>query len=132
MPKMVLSRPLVNIFPRLFGTPMNLEFILPKLCCNCGLPEPPQSIQVHLDANRFGMRVAPFQAFAMYIPLCGRCAGAWIEQPVTVNYVKRKFISGKAARISLNFSNHEFAQAFENLNRQLIVAGWLHVTASSK
>jgi hypothetical protein len=116
-----------SIFPRLFGTPTKLDFVLPELCSNCGLQEPTHLKEVNLFANRFGIRVVAHPGFAMDLPFCGRCESVWVRQPVTVSNVRRRFLSGTVARISLRCRNHEFAQALKNLNKPLVNAGWLQV-----
>ena len=116
-----------NIFPRLFGAPTKLDFVLPELCSNCGLREPTSLKEVNLFANRFGMRVVAHPGFAMDLPLCGGCESEWVRQPVTISNVKRRFLSGSVTRISLYCRNREFAQALKNLNQPLVTAGWLRV-----
>ena len=116
-----------SFFPRLFGTPTKLDFVLPELCSNCGLHEPTHLKEVSLLANHFGMRVVPHPGFAMDLPFCERFESIRVRRPVTVSAVRRRFLSGAVTRISLRCRSHEFAQALKSLNKPLVTAGWLQV-----
>ena len=114
-------------FPRILGTPTKLDFVLPKLCCNCGLRDSTHLKEVSLYANRFGIRVAPYPAFTMDLPLCEECNDSKVPRPVTLNGVKRRFLSGRVTQVSVYCRSHAFAESLKSLNQPLVAAGWLQV-----
>jgi hypothetical protein len=114
-------------FPRLFGRPTRLDLALPKLCCNCGVERPEGIDEVSLYINHLGMRVVTYPGFTMDVPLCSECERLRVTQPVTLSGARRRFLSGSIRQVSLRFRNRNFADAFRNLNRPLVTAGWLVV-----
>jgi hypothetical protein len=113
-------------FPKIFGAPTKLDFVLPELCSHCGAPEVAALTEVHLYASRYGLRLTEYPGFIMEVPLCHRCLQKKVSPAVTLVAVKRNFF-GKVKRMFLRCQNHEFAQAFKVLNNGLIASGWIKV-----
>jgi hypothetical protein len=113
-------------FPKLFGAPTKLDYIMPELCSNCGASEIAAITEVHLYMSRSRLRLAEYPGFVMDAPLCKLCFQTKVRAPVTLYALKKNFM-GKVKCIFLRFDNHEYAQAFKTLNNGLIVSGWVRV-----
>jgi hypothetical protein len=118
----------MNAFPfsKLFGAPTKLDFVLPKLCSNCGSSEVAELREVHLYLSRYGLRLTEYPGFVTNVPFCNLCLLKKVRPPIVIDGVRRNFI-GKVKRIFLRCQNHEFAQAFKALNDGLIASGWVTV-----
>lgn len=113
-------------FPKLFGAPTKLDFVVPEFCSNCGALEMTALMEVHLYLSRYGLRLTEYPGFVMDVPLCKLCLLKKVSPPVTLNGVRRNFM-GKVKQIVLHCHNHQFAQSFKALNNGLIVSGWVIV-----
>lgn len=82
------------IFPRLLGAHTKLDFMLPKLCSNCGSADWVALREVPLELSRHGFRLVQFPGFTMDLPFCKQCESKKGKQPVTLSGAKRRGHNG--------------------------------------